>query len=362
MTVHSQFGSIPAFRRETGGNRSNDPRSFCEPEAKALNTSAKLKGIHRISLPTPFPIGPVNVYLVEGESLTLVDAGPKTDEAWESLKTQLRERGYSPSDIEQVVLTHHHIDHVGLLDYLREHGNFRLIGHPRNRPWILQDESFYRRWYRYMEELFHSGGVAESLIGPNIELHKLLQQFNCRTDLDGEIAEGDEVPGMPGWRVKETKGHAQSHISLYREADGLMIGGDHLIAHVSSNALIEPPYPGEDERAKPLLQYRQSLRSCLDMDLALVLAGHGKEISHAHSLIRERLAQQDKRALTLRDFLSEGETLTCFELCKRLFPSKYLEQLPLAMSETLGHLDLLEEWGAVKKEEKGGVFRYRLGD
>ena len=154
-----------------------------------------------------------------GRILTLVDAGPKTDEAWESLKTQLRERGYSPSDIEQVVLTHHHIDHVGLLDYLREHGNFRLIGHPRNRPWILQDESFYRRWYRYMEELFHSGGVAESLIGPNIELHKLLQQFNCRTDLDGEIAEGDEVPGMPGWRVKETKGHAQSHISLYREAD-----------------------------------------------------------------------------------------------------------------------------------------------
>ena len=163
---------------------------------------------------------------------------------------------------------------------------------------------------------------------------------------------------MPGWRVKETKGHAQSHIS-FTEADGLMIGGDHLIAHVSSNVLIEPPYPGSDERAAFSIA---SPQSCLDMDLALVLAGHGKEISHAHSLIRERLAQQDKRALTLRDFLSEGEALTCFELCKRLFPSKYLEQLPLAMSETLGHLDLLEDWGAVKKEEKGGVFRYRLGD
>ncbi|MEW9031663.1 MAG: MBL fold metallo-hydrolase, partial [Planifilum fimeticola] len=68
-----------------------------------MNTSAKLKGIHRITLPTPFPIGPVNVYLVESESLTLVDVGPKTDEAWESLKNQLRDRGYSPSDIEQVV-------------------------------------------------------------------------------------------------------------------------------------------------------------------------------------------------------------------------------------------------------------------
>jgi glyoxylase-like metal-dependent hydrolase (beta-lactamase superfamily II) len=327
-----------------------------------LNTSAKLKGIHRITLPTPFPIGPVNVYLVESESLTLVDVGPKTDEAWESLKNQLRDRGYSPSDIEQVVLTHHHIDHVGLLDYLRENGDIRLIGHPRNRPWIRRDEAFYRKWYRYMEELYRSEGVEETLIEPNIQLYQLLQSFNCRTDLDREVAEGDEIPGMPGWRVKETKGHAQSHISLYREADGLMIGGDHLIAHVSSNALIEPPYPGEDKRAKPLLQYRESLRSCLEMDLAQVLAGHGKEITRAHSLIEERLGQQEKRARALRDILSEGDALTCFELCKRLFPTKYLEQLPLAMSETLGHLDLLEEWGAVKKEENGGIRYYRLGD
>jgi glyoxylase-like metal-dependent hydrolase (beta-lactamase superfamily II) len=103
-----------------------------------VNTSVQRKGIQRITLPTPFPIGPVNVYLVESESLTLVDAGPKTDEAWESLKQQLRVRGYSPSNIEQVVLTHHHIDHVGLLDFLRENGDIRVIGHPRNRPWIRQ--------------------------------------------------------------------------------------------------------------------------------------------------------------------------------------------------------------------------------
>jgi len=100
------------------------------------------KKIHRLSLPTPFSIGPVNVYLVESDSLTLVDAGPKTDEAWESLKEQLRARGYSPSDIEQVVLTHHHIDHAGLLDFLRENGKIRVFGHPKNRPWIRQDEIF----------------------------------------------------------------------------------------------------------------------------------------------------------------------------------------------------------------------------
>lgn len=326
-----------------------------------MNTSVQQKGIHRITLPTPFPIGPVNVYLVESESLTLVDAGPKTDEAWESLKQQLRVRGYSPSDIEQVVLTHHHIDHVGLLDFLRENGDIRVIGHPRNRPWIRQDEDFYRKWYRYMEFLLRREGVEKSLIEPSIQLHRLLQTFNCRTDMDREVVDGEEIPGMPGWRVKETNGHARSHISLYQEADRLMIGGDHLIAHVSSNALVEPPYPGESERVKPLIQYRESLKKCLEMDLMQVLAGHGREITDAHSLIKERLSQQEKRALALREILADEGPMTCFDLCKKLFPSKYLEQLPLAMSETLGHLDLLEAWEVVKKEEEDGLCYYRVG-
>lgn len=327
-----------------------------------MNISVRQKGIHRIALPTPFSIGSVNVYLVEGEALTLVDAGPKTVDAWESLKHQLRARGYSPSDIEQVVLTHHHVDHAGLLDFLREIGKVRVAGHPKNRPWIRQDETFYREWHRFMEHLFRREGVEEPLIGPGIQKYQKFLQYNCRTDLDREIAEGDEIPGMPGWKVKETKGHAQSHIALYREEDGLMIGGDHLIAHVSSNAMIEPPYPGEKVRAKPLIQYRKSLKECLGMELARVLAGHGKEITETRSLIEKRLIQQKKRAFALRDLLAGGGPMTCFELSKKLFPAKYNAQLPLVMSEILGHLDLLESWGTVNREEKDGIYYYKLVD
>ena len=72
--------------------------------------------IMKMVLPTPFSVGDVNVYLVKGDSLTLVDAGVKTEVAWETFKQQLKEVGYEPRDIEQVVLTHHHPDHVGLLE------------------------------------------------------------------------------------------------------------------------------------------------------------------------------------------------------------------------------------------------------
>lgn len=48
-------------------------------------------GIAKLILPTPFPVGDVNVYVIKGDLLTLVDVGPKTDEAWQALNEQLKE-------------------------------------------------------------------------------------------------------------------------------------------------------------------------------------------------------------------------------------------------------------------------------
>ena len=42
--------------------------------------------IHTLEIPTPFPVGPVNVYLIEGREPALIDTGPNTSEAWESLQ------------------------------------------------------------------------------------------------------------------------------------------------------------------------------------------------------------------------------------------------------------------------------------
>src|SRR5215467_6693113 len=73
-----------------------------------------------ISLPTPFYIGPVNVYLVAEEPLTLIDTGPKTRDAIEALRAELRSSGFLVSDIRRIVLTHAHEDHCGLARSLRD--------------------------------------------------------------------------------------------------------------------------------------------------------------------------------------------------------------------------------------------------
>ncbi|MBA2342334.1 MAG: MBL fold metallo-hydrolase, partial [Thermoleophilaceae bacterium] len=63
-------------------------------------------GIHRLAIPTPFAVGRVNVYLIEDEPLTLVDAGPNSGSSLDELQRGLASHGHAIEDIELVILTH----------------------------------------------------------------------------------------------------------------------------------------------------------------------------------------------------------------------------------------------------------------
>ena len=65
---------------------------------------------------------------------------------------------------------------------------------------------------------------------------------------------------MPGFTVIETPGHASTHISLYRESDGILIGGDALISHISSNPILEPPYEGQTE-STPIITIQSNVKA-----------------------------------------------------------------------------------------------------
>ncbi|MFK4997711.1 MBL fold metallo-hydrolase [Bacillus sp. N9] len=72
----------------------------------------------------------------------------KTKEAWDAFQFQLAQRGFIPEDIDQVVLTHHHPDHIGLLEWLSD--DIPVYGHPYARPWLERDESFLRDMIDFM--------------------------------------------------------------------------------------------------------------------------------------------------------------------------------------------------------------------
>lgn len=310
--------------------------------------------VEKITLPTPFPVGDVNVYVIKGERLTLVDAGPKTKEAYEVLCAKLKELNLSINDIEQVILTHHHPDHSGLLEFLPP--SIEVYGHPMNDRWLSPTEAFMNEQKDFYKKIYIEFGIPKKYFG-FIHLMEKELELLCVRPLTGHLCEKMSPPGLSEWKVIETPGHAQSLIGLYREKDGVYIGGDQLIAHVSPNPLIEPPLPGEKERPKSLLQYNDSQRKLLEIPMKVVYSGHGKEIYNKNELIEKRFKEQRQRANLVKGWL-EKESLTVFEACQRLFPKVYKQQLPLTISETVGQLDFLSAQNEIIGQMVDGAVRF----
>lgn len=316
--------------------------------------TVKADTIHQLTIPTPFLVGPVHSYLICGDKLTLVDVGPLTEEGQESLVSQLKSIGFSIADIEQVILTHHHPDHIGLTKLFT---SAVLIGHRYLRPWLKQDEEFFNRYITFFKDFYSVHGVPFATIERISKSMHAYMGFMEKTDLDVIVSHGDEVPGLKGWRVLEVPGHAQSHIMIVRSEDQIAIGADVLLKTVSSNALLEAPMEEGQERPKTLLQYRKSLKLVSDLNLKRLLPGHGDIIEDVRELVEKRLQDQWVRANLIKDLLGDNRW-SAHEISLQLFKEKHRKQPELTFSETFGHLDLLVEHNELTATKEDGIFLF----
>lgn len=325
-----------------------------------MRLETSVPGVRKIPIPTPFAVGDVNLYVLQdGDGVTLVDTGPLTKQAEAALEAGLKESGLAVEDVGQIVLTHYHVDHTGLLAKLVRRSGAKVYAHPLTGDLISQDPAFLERRVAFFRELYRGMGLTE--VQGEIGLRQLasFDRFLEPARVDEALADGQALPGHEDWRVVYTPGHAQDHLSLYRQRDGVMLLGDHLIAHVSSNAFIETPAKEGQPRPRTLVLYREALRKVQGLDWQIGFAGHGTEITDGRELIEKRLRDQEKRAAAVVEQVKLGRE-TGIDICLALFP-RHLNQLPLIVSETLGHLDRLEADGVLVREEgDGGVWRYRV--
>ena len=306
--------------------------------------------IHKIIVPTPFAVGDVNAYIVKGDALTLIDAGPKTEQALSALTQGIKEAGYELTDIEQVVLTHHHPDHAGWTDAFEQ---ATILGHEYNQVWMTRDEDFLQYHDRFYLQCLKEEGVPEEYFNWVEKMRRPLSLLGSRS-LDTYLCEGDILPGHPDIQVLETLGHAQSHLAFWSESSKVLIGGDLILEKISSNPLIEPPLNPQEERPKSMLQYNASLKKIQQLPIEKVYSGHGNEVFNIKELVTFRLEKQRERALKVLDMMNDGEK-TIFELTKQLFPKVYEKELGLTLSETIGQIDYLIDNGLIiaKRNEKG---------
>jgi glyoxylase-like metal-dependent hydrolase (beta-lactamase superfamily II) len=300
--------------------------------------------LHCLSLPTPFPVGPVNVYLALGSPLTLIDTGPKEDAARSALEKGLRARGCRVEDLEQIILTHHHVDHVGLTAELVARSGASVFTHPFNLPWLADHAATRAKHAPFYRELFKAAGVPEKISVEIEAVSAAVAQWTERFAGARLLHEGDRIYfAQRQWQVYHTPGHAGGLICLWEPHSRTLLANDHMLKDISSNAILEPPETLNGPRPRRLLEYVRELERMAKLKPATVLPGHGNTFYEAERLAEERVSFHQQRAQTIHAILEAGP-LTLWQITQALFPDlRSGIDYFLGLSETLGHLDLLEE-------------------
>jgi glyoxylase-like metal-dependent hydrolase (beta-lactamase superfamily II) len=316
--------------------------------------------INAIAVPTPFAVGRVNCYLVDDDPLTLVDAGPNSATSLTELEHGLERHARRIEDLGRIVVTHQHIDHIGLVQILADRSGAEVCALDRLAPWLADYRARMEGDDAFAEAIMLRNGIPPDVA---IALRAVTGQFRAwgaSATVTRPLADGAELDfAGRSWRVHHRPGHSPSDTVFHDESSGELVGGDHLIKHISSNPLISRPLEGgaPDERPRALVTYLESLRATRAMEVSVVLPGHGEPVDDHRALIDERFVMHQRRTDKLHGLIA-ARPRTAYELAQELWGNVAVTQAYLTLSEVLGHVDLLLAEGRVAEELDRGVVRF----
>ncbi|MBX5440085.1 MAG: MBL fold metallo-hydrolase [Solirubrobacteraceae bacterium] len=324
-----------------------------------MGSSAPDAGVHRLELPTGFAVGPVNCWLIDDDPLTLVDTGPNSGTVLHALERALAEHGRRVEDLGRIVVSHQHMDHLGLAGVLAERSGAEVCAYAPLAPWLAEWDAAMEAEDRFAEDLMARHGIPAEVRYALRSMSRVMRGWGAPVTVTRPLRDGDELPfAGRTLHVHHRPGHSPSDLVLHDPRRGLLIGADHLIAHISSNPLAARRLDGSGERFPALATYLDSLRATREMDLALVLTGHGEPVADHRALIDERFAGHRRRAGKIVRLLAERPA-TAYELAHALWGNVAITQAFLTLSEVLGHTDLLVAEGRLREEtDAEGVTRW----
>jgi glyoxylase-like metal-dependent hydrolase (beta-lactamase superfamily II) len=309
-----------------------------------------LEHLYGIEIPTPFPVGPITLYLActPGEPLTLVDTGPRTPETHNALAAEFSRLGYGLADLDRIIVTHAHVDHFGLVADLVDRSGAMVMTHPWSLKAVSEFETDRAHRLAFYASLMRQAAVPPKAMEVVGHITEAMNSFARSAPVDSTLSEGDTVRlASRDWQVLHTPGHANGLICLYEPASKILLSSDHLLAEISSNPVVEPPPPGHSNRLGSLILYRDSLQRVAAMDIELALPSHGPLIHDVPALVSERLAFHRRRLARVVASLAAGARTT-WDVTGALFPDRSPLDTFLAVSEVIGHLDVLQMEGKVK--------------
>jgi glyoxylase-like metal-dependent hydrolase (beta-lactamase superfamily II)/8-oxo-dGTP pyrophosphatase MutT (NUDIX family) len=295
-----RFLSVPQARREPVRRIEFLPGFVCVP----------------LRTPTKPPATTTNCYVVGTRDFVVFDPGSPYEDEQAALFEFVKELFDEGRRLREVVLTHHHPDHVGGVGRLREQlGGVRVSAHRL---------------------------TAEALEG-QVRVDRFME--------DGDVIELEGDPSI-SLRAMHTPGHTRGHLSFYDERAGALLTGDNIVG--IGSVLIDPEEGSVRDYLATLERYRRLPR------LVALFGGHGPAVGSPAAKIDEYVEHRLMRERGVLSAVRAGAT-TPAEIVERAYKDVHPKVHALAARAVLAHLIKLEEDGLVGRDA-GGLFGARPGN
>lgn len=330
------------MQQASSGRRSDVPL----PEAREVAPH-----VWKISVPIPFPLRSVNMYaLIGADGWTLVDTGMGTPDARAAFSAGLQHAGLQLEQLQAIVLTHHHPDHVGLSAELHEQSGATVYMHP------IDEEALQILWKGTMPERFVevSRFFARHGLPPTRLWYADVPSDTMRTMIrvpahdaitlvdDGQML---ELSGEL-YNIIWVPGHSDGQIVLLRERDGVFLAADHVLPRITPNIGLYAP----KDRPNPLGDYLASLAKVADLPASIVLPGHGEPFSELQARTKEIALHHEQREQKILDMLSV-QPQHAQQIAQQLFGDrlKSNEAWRMGVAEVIAHLEHMRYNGRIEQ-------------
>jgi glyoxylase-like metal-dependent hydrolase (beta-lactamase superfamily II) len=315
--------------------------------------------IHRIEIPTPFAVGTMNSYLVEGDPVILIDTGPKTDEALSALRKGLLRAGYTLEDIDRIILTHGHVDHTGLAGTIFRENEYKgdsstvVSIHEADSNRVVDYEAFTKDRVQSYIRIIEMAGVRtdERPMMPVGYLESYFLRFGESVPDVFLLEEGTTIKTSIGTlRTMWVPGHSSGSCCFICDDSQLVFSGDHILATISSN----PSLDYDISEQISMVKYMKSLQRMSSLAGYVALPGHRDPVSDLSSRVAELQSEYSLKLDQMKSFLS-SQPRTLYWLSRKQFGEYDSNSMVLALAETYDLLRILESKGEAAILENDGI-------
>jgi len=312
-------------------------------------------GMHRVKITMAFPLRWVNSYVLHEPdgSITIVDPGPRSAETEQEWHKALADFNLTFQDISQIVLTHHHPDHLGLSGWMQQQTGVPVRMSTRSRQEADYMWGTEATINTVLPEYYGRHGMPED---KTQQIREHMEGFISQITplpIVTPIEDGDWlVMGGKKWLAVETGGHAPGHLSFYAPESREILCGDAVLPQISPNISLQP---GSDDQ--PLLSYMEGLHRLGALDVEVAYPGHRNPFGHFADRTVHLLTHHEERLQKMMERIGEAPT-NAYDICVFMFGDRLgTHQLRFAMSETLAHLqELIRREHIVQEQQPDGVF------